>query len=421
MKTSRLHAVLAGFGLFLMLFSPLNSYAEGAVETAVADPAQAEAQVQTNSIPGWPQAADITATAGVVLEDSHNVILYNKNMDQPLYPASAVKVMTTLLALENSNLEDSVTMTATGVSGVTDGGVSISAQLDEVFTMDQCLHAIMLASANDIALQVAEHIGGSVENFVTMMNDRAKDLGCTNTVFTNPTGLPDENQHTTAHDLALIMQAAIANPSFCTISSAMSYTIPATNVSGGERVLSNKLGLLNQTSPTYYSGCLGGKEGSTTASGTTLVTAAERDDMTLICVVLQGRPEDTESQAIQLMDYGFDHFSLMDLGRNDFDLVSGGIVLAPAGSTEESFTIEDVQTGEEIHRTYYFSDIPVGTALVANPEKQDETLTENGEENIAAAQAYSSEKTMIPYAAIAGIGLLCIILLFRKMVKIIRS
>ena len=91
-----------------------------------------------------------------------------------------------------------VTMTATGVSGVTDGGANISSQLDEVFTMEQCLYAIMVASANDIALQVAEHVGGSVDAFVQIMNTRAQELGCTNTVFTNPTGLPDENQHITA-------------------------------------------------------------------------------------------------------------------------------------------------------------------------------------------------------------------------------
>ena len=101
--------------------------------------------------------------------------------------------MTTLLALENTQLSDQVTMTATGVSGVTDGGANISAQIDEVFTVEQCLYAIMLASANDVALQLAEHIGGSVDGFVQMMNARAAELGCTNTVFTNPTGLPDEN------------------------------------------------------------------------------------------------------------------------------------------------------------------------------------------------------------------------------------
>lgn len=189
--------------------------ADTAANTAVqtADPSI----VTTNGIQGWPQASDISSTAAIVMETSTNTVLYSKNADQALYPASAVKVMTCLMALENSSLDDQVTMTATGVSGVTDGGANISAQLDEVFTMEQCLYAIMVASANDIALQVAEHISGSVEDFVAAMNTRAQELGCTNTVFTNPTGLPDENQHTTAHDMALIMEAAMANDTFRTL------------------------------------------------------------------------------------------------------------------------------------------------------------------------------------------------------------
>ena len=196
-------------------FSQLPVFA--AEETAQATDTAAQPQtadpsvVTTNGIDGWPQASDISSTAAIVMETSTNTVLYSKNADQALYPASAVKVMTCLVALENSSLDDQVTMTATGVSGVTDGGANISSQLDEVFTMEQCLYAIMVASANDIALQVAEHVGGSVDAFVQTMNARAQELGCTNTVFTNPTGLPDENQHTTAHDMALIMEAAMAN------------------------------------------------------------------------------------------------------------------------------------------------------------------------------------------------------------------
>lgn len=419
MIRSKLLKRFALCGMLLLLGAGKVSAEAEAVST---QSVPAEEGVATNQIPGWPQGEEISATAGVVLEDSSNVILYNKNMDEPLYPASAVKIMATLLALENSNLSDVVTMTATGVSGVTDGGVSIAAQLGEEFTMEQCLYAVMLASANDVALQIAEHIGGSVENFVEMMNQRAKELGCTNTVFTNPTGLPDENQHTTAHDLALIMQAAIANPDFCRISSALSYTIPATNVSGGERVLTNNLGMLNRSDPgAFYQGCLGGKKGSTTASGTTLVTAAQRGDLTLICVVLQGKPEDTELQAMQLLDYGFDHFSLMDLGRNDFDLISGGVVLAPEGSTADSFTLEDIQSRQGIYRTYYFSDIPVGTAVIANPVKEDETLTLHSEENLTAAKEYSENKSYVPYFVIGGIGTLLLVLVFIWMIKILRS
>ena len=124
--------------------------------------------------------------------------------------------------------------------------------------------------------RVAEHIGGSVDGFVQKMNDRAAQLGCTNTVFTNPTGLPDENQHTTARDMALIMKAAIDNDTFRTIAGTTSYTIPATNVSGGERVLTNNFSMLNSANAAYYPNCLGGREGYTEASGSTLVCGAEK-------------------------------------------------------------------------------------------------------------------------------------------------
>ena len=169
------------FSLSVSIF--FQTGVSAAEETAPA----AENTIATNDISGWPAGPEITSTAAVVMEESTQTILYSKNMDQALYPAAAVKIMTILVCLENSSLTDQVTMTETGVSGVTDGGASISAQLDEVLTMEQCLYAIMLVSANDVALQVAEHVGGSVDGFVEMMNQKAQSLGCTNTLFTNPT------------------------------------------------------------------------------------------------------------------------------------------------------------------------------------------------------------------------------------------
>ena len=170
MKKSRLTAALLAFGISASMIFQTPVYA--AEDTAVT--AAAASTITTNSISGWPQGPDITSAAAVVMEDTTNTILYAKDMDQSLSPAGAVKIMTCLLALENSQLTDQVTMTETGVSGVTDGGAHISSQLGEVFTMEQCLYAIMLASANDIALQIAEQIGGSVEAFVEKMNSRAQ-------------------------------------------------------------------------------------------------------------------------------------------------------------------------------------------------------------------------------------------------------
>ena len=416
MKIKKLLAgfLAAGISLSLMTVSPVSA----AEETAAA----ASSGITTNSIAGWPQGPEITSTAAVIMEDSTNTVLYAKNADQQLYPGGTVKVMTTLLALENTQLTDQVTMTATGVSGVTDGGANISAQLDEVFTIEQCLYAMMLSSANDIALQVAEHIGGSVEGFVKMMNDRAAQLGCTGTVFTNPTGLPDENQHTTAHDMALIMKAAIDNDTFRTIAGTTSYTISATNVSGGERVLTNNFSMLNSANAAYYPNCIGGREGYTEASGSTLVCGAEKNGTTLIAVVLQGASGTTAAEAGSLLNYGFDNFQMLSLGDTDFNMLSGGNVFVPVGATADSLTAEDTP-GEEgqLNRQYYFGGAPVGTAVVAVTEEPDTSMVDASQQNLEAARSFSEGKSEVPYYIIGGAGALILILLFVGIIKIAKS
>lgn len=384
--------------------------------------AEAASGIATNNISGWPQGSDITSTSAVIMEEFTDTIVYAKNMDQQLFPGSTVKVMTTLLALENSQLTDQVTMTATGVSGVTDGGANISAQLDEVFTMEQCLHAIMLASANDIALQVAEHLGGSVDGFVQMMNTKAAELGCTNTVFTNPTGLPDENQHTTAHDMALIMQAAMENETFRTIASTLSYTITATNVSGGDRVLTNNFSMMNAANATYYQFCIGGREGYTEASGSTLVCGAEKNGVNLIAVVLQGASGTTAAEAGALLNYGFDNFQMLSLGDTDFNMISGGNVYVPAGASADSLTTKDgaVENGQYT-RQYFFGETPVGSSVMAAVQEQDTTLIDESQKNLQAAQDFSQSHTEIPYYLIAGGGALVLLFLIFMIVKIAKS
>lgn len=417
-RKKRLSAMLLALGISASMIFQVPVLAE---ETADTQTQESSSAISTNSIAGWPQGSDITSTAAVVMEDSTNTILYAKNMDQALYPSSAVKIMTCLLALENSSLTDEVTMTATGVSGVTDGGVSISSQLDEVFTMEQCLYAIMVGSANDIALQVAEHIGGSVEAFVEKMNTRAQELGCTNTVFTNPTGLPDENQHTTAHDLALIVQAAMKNETFRTIAQTTSYTIPATNVSGGERVLSSSFEMINSAKPAYYEGCLGGKEGYTQASGSVLGCAAQRNGMTLICVVLQGASGQTDDEAVALLDYGFGNFQKLDLSSNDLHMISGGTIIIPATASKDNVETVDTQGEDQISRQYLFSGVQVGTATLEIVQEQDTSLVAEGEKNMQEALAYSQSHTYVPYYVIGGVCFLILLLLLIRMIKIIKS
>lgn len=412
MRKRRFLAALLTIGLSVsILFQPAVYGAEDNSGSSIA----------TNSISGWPQGPEIASTAAVVMEGSTNTLLYSKNKDQTLYPAAMVKIMTILVALENSSLEDQVTMTATGVSGVTDGGANISSQLDEVLTMEQCLYAIMLASANDVALQVAEYVGGSIEGFVELMNQKAQELGCTNTLFTNPTGLPDENQHITAYDMALIMKAAMLNDDFRKISETVSYTIPATNMSGGERALTNNFSMLDNSDENYYEACVGGKEGYTEASGSTLVCAAKKDDTVLIAVILQGDSEQTTKEAISLLDYGYNNFQKLSLGENDFDMISGGTVIIPSNASASDVVVKDTANGEKIQRQYLFGGVQVGTAILENVQKQDTDALEKGDENMQEAYDYTANKSMAPYYIIGTIGAFLFIWFMFLMVKVIRS
>ena len=417
MKFKKIHSGLIALGLCcsLLLQTPVLA-AEETTDTVAAS------AISTNDIAGWPQGPDITSTAAVIMEDSTNTTLYAKNMDQVLYPGATVKVMTTLLALENTQLSDQVTMTATGVSGVTDGGANISAQIDEIFTVEQCLYAIMLASANDVALQLAEHIGGSVDGFVQMMNSRAAERGCTNTVFTTPTGLPDENQHTTAHDMALIMKAATDNESFQTIASTASYTIPATNVSGGDRVLTNNFSMLTNNNAAYYQYCTGGREGYTEASGSTLVCSAQKNGITLIAVVLQGTSGTTATEAASLLNYGFDNFNMLSLGDNDFNMLSGGDVYVPVGTTADALTTQDgeVQDGQ-YSRQYLFGGTAVGTAVMAATQDEDTSLVDTSVQNMDAARNYTENRNNLPYFIIGGVGILLLLLILLRIIKIAKS
>lgn len=415
MKLKKSGSLFAVLGIVVSLLAQTPVLAEEAADTQTSS-------ISTNSISGWPQGPEITSTAAVIMEDDTETILYAKNMDQVLYPGAAVKIMTTLLALENTQLTDQVTMTATGVSGVTDGGANISAQLGEIFTVEQCLYAIMLSSANDIALQIAEHIGGSVEGFVQMMNTRAAQLGCTNTVFTNPTGLPDENQHTTAYDMARIMKAAVDSEAFCTIAGTASYTIPATNVSGGERVLTNNFSMLNNSNANYYSACTGGREGYTEASGSTLVCGATRNGVSLIAVVLQGAAGTTAAEAGSLLDYGFDNFQMLSLANNDFNMVSGGDVFVPTGTAAESLATQDgeIQDGQ-YNRQYLYNGTPVGTAVMAATPEEDTSLYDACAQNLQAAQDYSSSHSLLPYFLIGGAGFILALLILLRIIKIAKK
>ena len=267
----------------------------------------------------WPDAPETLSPSVILMEESTGTILYEKNMDEAHYPASITKIMTTLLALENGNLSDMVTFSDDAINNTEGSG--IARDYGEQMTLEQCLYGVMLESANECAYAVAEHVGGTVENFVDMMNAKAKELGCTNTHFANPHGLQDENHYTTAHDMALIAQAAYQNETFRIIIGTKMYTIPPTNKHAEETVLRNHHDMLctyhNANRKYLYPYCVGGKTGYTATANSTLVTYAEKDGMTLICVVMNTQSPNQFIDTVNLFDYAFDNFQVLNVAEND--------------------------------------------------------------------------------------------------------
>lgn len=408
MKNPKLLTGLLAVSMTAALLNPFSVPAAPAAATGT--------EITTNATEGWPQGPEITSGAAVVMEESTGTILYAKNMDTAMYPASITKIMTTLVALENSSLTDTVTMTETGTAASAGDSVSLHSQVGETFTMEQCLYGIMLGSANDISTQVAEQVGGSVENFITMMNQKATDLGCTNTKFTNPTGLPDENQTSTAHDLALIMQAALENETFRTIAAAPSYTIPATNMTSTQRNLSNSFPLLASTSTSYYEGTLGGKSGYTQASGSTLAAGASRNGTTLVCILLSGTEQQISAEAVTLFDYGFSNFQTVTVS-DDANLISGGTAVIPSTASVEDVTVEETGTTEEwTTQQYTYHGALVGTAVLSSDADTDEKNAD-----ITPVHAKEEPLSVLPFVLIIGAGVILLGLLGYLMRKIIKS
>lgn len=267
----------------------------------------------------WPVGPEIPGESAIVMEASTGTVLYEKNAHEQLYPASITKIMTSLLAIEKCSLDEQVTFSYDAVHKIE--GTHIFRDVDEVMTMEQCLYGVLLNSANDCAYAVAEHAGGTYDNFIKMMNDKAAALGCLNTNFTNPHGLPDENHYTSSYDMALITREALKNETFRLISSEKKYTIPFTNKHPDEEtpmVNHHKMLAAYKGDRQYlYEGCIGGKTGYTVAAGNTLVTYAEKNGMTLICVVMKEQTPNHYLDTKSLLDYCFENFQLLNVVQNE--------------------------------------------------------------------------------------------------------
>lgn len=250
---------------------------------------------------------DLESEAAVLMDANTGQVLFEKNMNQQLYPASITKIMTILLGLEYGNLNDTITMSHQAVYSIERGSAHIALEEGEQITMEQALMAAMLPSANDASNGIAEKISGSVPEFVKLMNKRAAETGALNTHFANANGLHDDDHVTTAYDMAMITKTALQNDQFRRIFGTVQYQIPPTNKKTQTRYFWTEHKMM-KPGKYQYDGAIGGKTGYTKEAECTLVTAARKGDRELIAVVLKSSTNGVYNDTKKLLDYGFDEF-----------------------------------------------------------------------------------------------------------------
>ncbi|MBO5142914.1 MAG: D-alanyl-D-alanine carboxypeptidase [Clostridia bacterium] len=292
-------------------------------------------------IPSQIFALSIECPNVILIDADTGRVLYENNSEIQAYPASTTKIMTAILSLENAKLDTYVTANYSAVMSVPVGGSNTAIQVGEALTVKELLQALLIASGNDAANILAEHIGGSTESFASMMNTKAKEIGCTNTNFVNANGLHDENHYSSAHDLAIMYKYAWDNFSeFRDIVSTVRFRLPITEkYSDDNRVFINSNRLIIPSSGSdnknyYYEYTTGGKTGYTTEAKNCLVASASKNGFNLIAVVLGGT-QDEKGYSYRFMDtkelfeYGFANLSKETIAKKDTVIDSIKISNAP--------------------------------------------------------------------------------------------
>jgi len=274
--------------------------------------------VQSNQVPDWPMGPAIGAESAILMEAETGAILYAKNIHEHQYPASTTKILTALIASERCELDETVSFSYDAVFDTPRDSTHIAMDVGQELTMSQCLEALLIRSANEVAYAMAEHITGTTDwqVFGDIMNERAKDLGCVDSHFANPNGLPDENHYTSAYDLAMIGRAFFSNEMLCKITLTPRFEFPATDKLPETKIENNLMKILpgREYAYEYIVGC---KTGFTNAARSCLVACAERNGMKLISVVLHDEAPYQYIDTISLLDYGFANFEKVNIAQTE--------------------------------------------------------------------------------------------------------
>lgn len=277
--------------------------------------------------PDWPSDTGIESEAGIVMDADSGAVLFGQNIHVQKAPASITKILTALVVIENSSLDDTITFSHDAVYNVEDGSGNKNAiEEGDTLSVRDCLYLLLMRSSNQAANALAEHVGGSRDGFVKMMNEKTAELGCENSHFANPSGLNDDTQLTSVYDMALIASAAYKNDTLLTISKDKSYRLPATknNPDGVTIQPEHKLLITTDTeSPNYYPYAVAGKTGYTSIAGQTLVTYAIKDDRRQIAVTMKSTQATHYQDTIALLDFGFLRFKNVNISENETAYTSG--------------------------------------------------------------------------------------------------
>lgn len=288
----------------------------------------------------------------ILIENSTGKILYEKNAYEKMYPASTTKVMTAILTLENTNLNDKTIVSENAVTSIPDDYSNANLQIGEELTIYDLLKALLIPSANDAAVVLAEHIAGSVENFSSMMNEKAIELGCLNTHFVNPNGIHDENHYSTAYDLSLIGRYAMKNDTFKQIVSTTDFSLPATNAYfENNRYFRNSNLLLHNNYKIngvsyYYENCTGIKTGYTEPAKDCIIASASKDNLDVTLVIL-GADKTSDGlsgrylDCINLFNYAFNNYKMYTIAVANSKLDEANIINGTEETKKLDILIQD--------------------------------------------------------------------------------
>lgn len=360
----------------------------------------------TNTLDKWPEGPKVYAKAAVVMDMDSGAVLYGKNMDEKLYPASITKLLTALIAVENSGFEDEVKFSVDSIAFLKYDDAHIGMRPGEIISMKDALHGLLLASANEVAYAIAENVGntldGGYNGFIQEMNDRSTELGCKNSHWTNANGLHNEDHYTTAYDMALIASEVSKHEELLNIMQTLNYTIGTTNLVDETRTFQQHHKMLWQGNSNYYEYCIGGKTGYTDDAGTTLVTMADNGKMRLAAVVLYDYGTDAYTDTRQMFDYTYDNFSKFSLleekkpeqikAYSDQE----AYVVLPQGVTfddlEMEITVLDKKSATGMV-TYLYQDQNVGsTEVTLTPEYVESATGYSSRLQVSGAQNTGAEE-----------------------------